>query len=108
MSWMHPLQLRLQHMDRQALFLTMRLAAGTTAILLPLALVLWAGRARSRGWVAHVVEAGVGLRLVLPPTVLGFYLLVLMGPATAPGRLLGRMVGHPLALTFLGLGVGSV
>jgi molybdate transport system permease protein len=95
-------------MDRQALFLTLRLAAVTTAILLPLALVLSAWLARSRSWVAHVVEAGVGLPLVLPPTVLGFYLLVLMGPATAPGRLLVRMVGHPLAFTFWGLVIGSV
>src|SRR6201989_2309419 len=95
-------------MDFQALLLTLRLAAVTTAILLPLAFVLSACLARSRGWVARVVEAGVGLPLVLPPTVLGFYLLVLLGPATAPGRLLVRTVGHPLAFTFWGLVMGSV
>jgi molybdate transport system permease protein len=55
-----------------------------------------------------VVEAGVGLPLVLPPTVLGFYLLVLLGPATAPGRLLVGIVGHPLAFTFWGLVIGSI
>ena len=87
----------------QALLLTVRLAAVTTAILLPVALVLSAWLARSRSWVAHVVEAGVGLPLVLPPTVLGFYLLVLMGPATAPGRLLVRSPGTA-GVHFLGAG----
>lgn len=95
-------------MDWQALFLTMRLAAVTTAILLPLALVLSEWLARSHGWSARVAEAAVGLPLVLPPTVLGFYLLVLLGPATAVGRLLVRLVGHPLAFTFWGLVIGSV
>jgi molybdate transport system permease protein len=66
------LQLVLQQMDQQALLLTLRLAAVTTVILLPLALVLSAWLARSRSWIAHAVEAGVGLPLVLPPTVLGF------------------------------------
>ena len=95
-------------MDWQALFLTLRLAAVTTAILLPLALVLSEWMALSRGWAARVAEAAVGLPLVLPPTVLGFYLLVLLGPATAAGRLLVRVVGHPLAFTFWGLVIGSV
>ena len=72
-------------MDMQALWLTLRLAGSTTAILLLIA-----------------------LPLVLPPTVLGFYLLVAMGPLTAPGRLLIRMFGHPLAFSFAGLLVGSV
>jgi molybdate transport system permease protein len=48
------------------------------------------------------------LPLVLPPTVLGFYLLVLLGPTTAPGRLLVRIFGHPLSFTFTGLVIGSV
>ena len=55
-----------------------------------------------------LVQAVVALPLVLPPTVLGFYLLVAMGPLTAPGRLMIRMVGHPLAFSFTGLLVGSV
>jgi molybdate transport system permease protein len=95
-------------MDQQALLLTLRLAAVTTAILLPLALVLSAWLARSQSWMARLLEAGVGLPLVLPPTVLGFYLLVLLGPATMPGRLLVRIVGHPLAFTFWGLVIGSI
>jgi molybdate transport system permease protein len=101
-------QLLLQCMDQQALLLTLRLAALTTAILLPLALALSAWMARSRSWFARLVEAAVGLPLVLPPTVLGFYLLILLGPATPPGRLLVRVVGHPLAFTFWGLVIGSI
>lgn len=55
-----------------------------------------------------LVQAVVALPLVLPPTVLGFYLLISMGPLTAPGRLMIRIVGHPLAFSFDGLLVGSV
>ena len=94
-------------MDLQALLLTLRLAAVTTLILLPLALLLSAWLARARGVSARLIEACVGLPLVLPPTVLGFYLLVLLGPATPPGRLLVAIVGHPLAFTFSGLVIGS-
>jgi molybdate transport system permease protein len=48
------------------------------------------------------------LPLVLPPTVLGFYLLIALGPLSAPGRLLIHLFGHPLAFSFTGLLVGSV
>jgi molybdate transport system permease protein len=95
-------------MDWQALFVTLKLAAVTTAILLvlgaPLAAVLVLGRSR---WLA-VLEALTTLPLVLPPTVLGFFLLVLLGPRTAPGRAIIAFVGHPLAFSFSGLVVGSV
>jgi molybdate transport system permease protein len=50
----------------------------------------------------------VALPLVLPPTVIGFYLLVALGPLTAPGRMLIRVLGHPLAFSFGGLLVGSI
>jgi molybdate transport system permease protein len=95
-------------MDFQALWLTLRLAMGTTAILLVVALPLawWIASGRSVG--RALVQAVVALPLVLPPTVLGFYLLIMMGPLTAPGRLLIRIVGHPLAFSFTGLLVGSV
>ncbi len=94
-------------MDLQALLLTLRLAAVTTALLLPPALLLSAWLASRQGVVASTIEAVVGLPLVLPPTVLGFYLLVLLGPVTRPGRLLVALVGHPLAFTFTGLVIGS-
>jgi molybdate transport system permease protein len=95
-------------MDRQAIFLTFRLAALTTIILLAIAIPLgyWLAYGKAR-W-KPIVEAMVALPLVLPPTVLGFYLLVLMGPRTAPGRILSTIFGHPLAFSFAGLLVGSV
>jgi molybdate transport system permease protein len=95
-------------MNWQALALTLRLAGLTTAILLlvavPLAAVLVLGRSR---WLA-VLEAIATLPLVLPPTVLGFFLLVLLGPRTSFGRGIAALLGHPLAFSFSGLVVGSV
>jgi molybdate transport system permease protein len=94
--------------DLQALSVTLRLAIVTTALLLAFTLPLawWLAHGRSR-WRA-VVELVTTLPVVLPPTVLGFYLLWLLGPATAPGRVLTRWIGHPLTFTFTGLVIGSV
>ena len=77
-------------MDQQAIFLTFRLATLTTLILLAISVPLgyWLAYGKAR-W-KPMVEAAVALPLVLPPTVLGFYLLVLMGPRTAAGRALSR------------------
>jgi molybdate transport system permease protein len=95
-------------MDWQALALTLKLASVTTVILLavsvPLAAWLVLGRSR---WLA-AIEALAALPLVLPPTVLGFFLLVLLGPRTAFGRILTSLLGHPLAFSFSGLVIGSV
>jgi molybdate transport system permease protein len=95
-------------MDWQAFILSLRLATVTTAILLaiavPLAALLTLGRGR---WLA-AVEALATLPLVLPPTVLGFFLLVLLGPRTAFGRGIAALLGHPLAFSFAGLVAGSV
>jgi molybdate transport system permease protein len=95
-------------MDWQALILTLRLASITTVILLmlsvPLAALLVLGRSR---WLAFL-EAIATLPLVLPPTVLGFFLLVLLGPRTAIGRAIIALLGHPLAFSFSGLVVGSI
>jgi molybdate transport system permease protein len=101
-------------MDLAAAWLTLRLATLTTAGLLLLATPLAAWLAsdpghRSRSpWPRRIVRAAVALPLVLPPTVLGFYLLMGLGPATALGRTLIRLLGHPLAFTFSGLVVGSM
>ena len=95
-------------MDWQAFALTLKLASVTTAILLaiavPLAALLVLGRSR---WL-FALEALAALPLVLPPTVLGFSLLVLLGPRTAIGRGITTLLGHPLAFSFQGLVVGSV
>ena len=95
-------------MDLQALWLTLRLAGSTTAILVLMALPLAWWIASGRSVVRALVQSVVALPLVLPPTVLGFYLLVALGPLSAPGRLLIRIVGHPLAFSFAGLLIGSV
>ncbi|WP_317889902.1 molybdate ABC transporter permease subunit [Terriglobus tenax] len=88
--------------------MTFRLALTATAILLafglPLAAWLTYGKSRMR----PVVQTLVSLPLVLPPTVLGFYLLVLLGPTTAVGRMIMRILGHPLAFSFAGLLIGSM
>lgn len=95
-------------MDQQALLLTLELAAVTTFILILIAVPLgyWLAYGASR--LRPLVEAVVALPLVLPPTVLGFYLLVALGPRTAFGRALTAFFGHPLAFSFSGLVIGSV
>jgi molybdate transport system permease protein len=95
-------------MDTQALWLTLRLALMTTALLMLIALPLARWITAGTGGVRGIVQAVVALPLVLPPTVLGFYLLVALGPLTAPGRLIIRLIGHPLAFSFAGLVLGSV
>ncbi|MBA2963998.1 MULTISPECIES: molybdate ABC transporter permease subunit [Ramlibacter] len=94
--------------DLQAIALTLRLATATTAILLLLAtpLAWWLAHARGR-WAA-VVGAVVALPLVLPPTVLGFYLLVVFGPQGWGGQLTQALGLGLLPFTFGGLLVASV
>jgi molybdate transport system permease protein len=94
--------------DLQAVWLTLKLAALTTVVLLILAtpLAWWLAHARSR-WAA-VVGAVVTLPLVLPPTVLGFYLLVVFGPQGWGGQLTESLGLGLLPFTFTGLVVASV
>ena len=95
-------------MDLQALALTLRLAFTTTLVLLALAIPLAFWIVSTRSAVRPFVEAVSTLPILLPPTVLGFYLLVLLGPRTGFGRLFAHLLGHPLAFSFPGLVVGSV
>ncbi len=92
----------------EALALTLRLALVTTAVLLCLAVPLAAWIVLTRSRLRPLAEALTTLPLLLPPTVLGFYLLVLLGPRTAFGRVWIALTGHPLAFSFSGLVVGSV
>ena len=95
-------------MDEQALWLTLRLAATTTVVLLAIAVPVAWWISIGRGWGRATVQALVALPLVLPPTVIGFYLLVGLGPLTGVGRAVERVLGHPLAFSFAGLLAGSV
>lgn len=95
-------------MDWTALKLSLELAAWTTALLVPAGILIGRGLA-SRPFVAKsFIEAIIALPLVLPPTVLGFYLLVLFGGASPLGRVYENLVGQPLVFTFQGLLVASL
>ena len=97
------------HPDDLAAFgLTLRLAAVSTAILLVLGTPLAWWLATTRRRVRPVVDAMVSLPLVLPPTVLGFYLLLFLGPGGPLGKFMIAAGGRPLAFTFAGLVIGSV
>ena len=91
-----------------AVRLTIELAALTTAILLVVGTPLAWWLARSQAAWKEAVAAVVALPLVLPPTVLGFYLLVALGPDGPGGALAGLWGARTLAFTFEGLVVGSV
>lgn len=95
-------------MDWQALILSLELAAATLVVLLPVG--LWLGR-----WLAYTgfagkawIEALVVLPLVLPPTVLGYYLLVSLGGASPVGRWMSEAFGVRLTFNFLGLLIASL
>ncbi|HEY3889205.1 MAG TPA: ABC transporter permease subunit, partial [Caulobacteraceae bacterium] len=91
----------------EALWLTLRLAATTTAILLLIATPLAWWLARSRRWWKEIIAAATSLPIVLPPTVLGFYLLVALGPASPLIRPLAGFGIRTLAFSFTGLVIGS-
>src|SRR6516164_5564586 len=92
----------------QALALTLRLAVLVSVLLMAIGLPLGNWLASSRWRWKFVVEAIVSLPIVLPPTVLGFYVLVAIGPLSPIGRWYHAVTGGSLAFTFRGLVVGSV
>ena len=91
-----------------ALLLTLKLSLIVSAVLLIIGLPMGAWIAFSRERWKFLVESVVALPLVLPPTVLGFYVLVAIGPLSPFGHWYVRLTGHTLAFTFQGLVVGSV
>ena len=94
--------------DWQSFWLTLQLAVTVSVILLLLGLPIayWITFSRWR-W-KFLVEAAVALPIVLPPTVLGFYVLVALGPHSPFGRWWISLTGHTLAFTFTGLVIGSI
>jgi molybdate transport system permease protein len=90
------------------LLTTFELASVTTVLLLVLATPLAWWLARSRAWWREPVAAVAALPLVLPPTVLGFYLLIALGPASPLMALLHPFGVRTLAFTFTGLVIGSM
>ena len=89
-------------------WLSLQLATVTVLVLLALATPLAWWLAFTRNRIGTTIEAVVALPLVLPPTVLGFYLLILLGPAGAIGRLWVDLTGDTLTFSFAGLVIASV
>ena len=95
-------------MDWQAIALSVRLATWTAVLLFLFGVPIAAWLAFSRWRFKFLVQSVVALPLVLPPTVLGFYLLVALGPASPLGRAYGAITGGTLPFSFSGLLVASV
>src|SRR5437016_4708644 len=95
-------------MNWEALWLTVRLAAIVSILLMVIGIPIayWITYSRWR-W-KFFVEAVIALPIVLPPTVLGFYVLMALGTRSPIGRYWESFTGHPLAFTFEGLIIGSV
>lgn len=91
-----------------AIFLTLKLATIVTAVLMVVGTPIAWWLARSKAWWKEAVGAVVALPLVLPPTVLGFYLLIALGPNSPIGQAAQALFGQTLPFTFGGLVVGSV
>ena len=94
--------------DLQAIWLTLQVATLTTAILALVGTPIAWWLARTRSWLKTPVSALVALPIVLPPSVLGFYLLVAMGPHGPVGQWTAAWGLEPLVFTFPGLVVASV
>ena len=95
-------------MNWTAIILTLKLATLTAAILLMIGLPIAYWLTFSRWRWKFLVESVVALPLVLPPTVLGFYILVAIGPQSPLGQFYTNIVGHPLPFTFEGLLFASI
>jgi molybdate transport system permease protein len=94
--------------DITALWITLKLASITTMLLLILGTPLAWWLSRTQSAFKPAIDAVITLPLILPPTVLGFYLLIALGPDGPIGSLAILTGGQPLAFTFTGLVIGSV
>lgn len=91
-----------------ALWVSLRLALATTLVLLVIGTPLAAWLASTRSRLRLPIEAVTALPIVLPPTVVGFYLLILLGPRTWLGQAADSVLGHSIPFSFLGILIGSV
>lgn len=98
----------LSEFDFAALFLTLKLASISTLILMIIGTPIAWWLANSNAKFKTLIEAFIALPLILPPTVLGFYLLISMGPYGFLGKSMLWLGKEPLAFTFTGLVIGSV
>ena len=98
----------LSEQDLIALFVTLKLASISTIVLVLIGTPIAWWLSHSHWRYKYFVEAIIALPLILPPTVLGFYLLVSLGPNGPIGGLSSAMGGESLAFTFTGLVIGSV
>lgn len=94
--------------ELDAIYITIALASITTLLLLLLGTPLAWWLSRQRGNLAAILEALVAMPLILPPTVLGFYLLIMFAPDTGLGQLWQQLTGSQLAFSFSALVIGSV
>jgi len=95
-------------MEWGALFLSFKLAGATVLILLPLGVLIGRALAQHRFPGKGLAEAAVALPLILPPTVLGYYLLTVFGAASPLGALWNEITGRPLVFSFEGLLLASL
>jgi molybdate transport system permease protein len=95
-------------LDWQAFRLSLLLGLGTALILIPAGLLLARVLAWQRFPGRSLIQGAIALPLVLPPTVLGYYLLVALGPGGFPGGVYERILGQPLVFTFEGLVLASI
>ena len=95
-------------LDWSPIILTLQLALITTVILLVISIPLAYWMANTKSRIKPIIEAIVSLPLVLPPTVLGFYLLIAFSPESAIGSFLNDVFGLKLAFSFSGLVIGSI
>ena len=93
--------------DYQPIFLTLQLATVTVLVLLVIGIPISWWLAHTRNRFRPIFEAVIALPLVLPPTVLGFYLLIILGPNGWVGKPVEAISGSPLSFTFTGLVIAS-
>jgi len=95
-------------MDWQSLTLSLQLGLYTCLILIPVSILVTRAIAWRRFFGRNLLQATLALPLLLPPTVLGFYLLLVLGNHSPLGRIYEHLSGHPLVFSFQGLLVASV